>query len=102
MTDPSDTTKPSRLASIDADRFNKFAGGLQSIVTALGIIIAGVWVLFTFRHLGTAEKSRAELAALEIRQRETQETLTERQPILAIDLISETAGVALERTPSGA
>jgi len=70
---------------MDADRFSKFAAGLQSIITALGVIVGGVWVLFTFGYLGMAAKSRAELAEFDLRQRKAQEELAERQPILAID-----------------
>jgi hypothetical protein len=81
---------------MDADRFNKIAGGVQSIITALGIAVGGIWVLFTFQYLGTAEKSRAELAELDLKQHETQEALAERQPILAIDLTWETAGMAAD------
>jgi len=94
MTAP-DVTKPHpfRPGSIDAEQFNKFAAGLQSIITTLGIIVGGAWVLFTFQYLSTAEKSRAELAALDLRQRADQEALAERQPILAIDLKWETAGI---------
>jgi hypothetical protein len=51
---------------MDTDQFNKIAGGLQSIITALGIAVGGIWVLFTFQYLGTAEKSRAELAELDL------------------------------------
>jgi hypothetical protein len=71
-------------------------GWTQSIVTALGIIVGGLWVLFTFRYLGTAAKSRAELAELDLEQRAAQEELAARQPILAIDLTWEPVGVAAE------
>jgi hypothetical protein len=78
---------------MDADQFNKIAGGLQSIITVLAIVVGGIWVLFTFQYLRTAEKSRAELAELDLKQQETQEAFAERQPILAIDLRWETAGI---------
>lgn len=82
------------IERVDPDQFGKFAAGLQSIITALGIIIGGAWVLYTFRALGTSEKSRAELAELDLKQRATQEELAERQPNLAIDIQWETLGVA--------
>jgi hypothetical protein len=81
---------------MDADQFHKIAEGFQSIVTILGVIVGGAWVLFTFRHLGATEKARAELAELNLKQHETEETLAERQPILAIDLRWETVGVAAD------
>jgi len=81
---------------MDADWFSKFAAGLQSIITALGLIVGGAWVLFTFRYLGVAAKSRAELAEFDLRQHAAQEELAERQPNLAIDLTWETAGVAAD------
>jgi hypothetical protein len=36
---------------MDADRFNKFWGGVQSIVTSIAIVIAGVWAAYTFCSL---------------------------------------------------
>jgi hypothetical protein len=71
---------------MDASEFSKIAAGLQSIITAIGIIVGGAWVLYTFWHLGTAEKSRAELIDLDLKKRTGEEELAERQPILSIDL----------------
>jgi hypothetical protein len=81
--------EPRRL---DPDRFSKFASGLQSIAAAIAIVVGGLWVLYTFRELGTVEKSRAELAALDLKQRSTEEELAERQPILSIELKWEASG----------
>jgi hypothetical protein len=71
---------------MDPDQFTKFASGTQNIVTSLGIIIGGLWVMFTFWHLRAAQKSRAEIAEIEQRSVE--------QPVLAIDIKWEPLGEA--------
>jgi hypothetical protein len=63
---------------LDPESFMNVAAGLQSIVTLLGIIVGGVWVLYTFTAVGTVQKANAEIAAL--RQSAA------RQPILQIGL----------------
>lgn len=45
--------------------FKGIADGIQSLVLALGVIVGGGWTLYTFRNLGTAQKARAELLAIE-------------------------------------
>ncbi|HWV15286.1 MAG TPA: hypothetical protein VN030_07620 [Cellvibrio sp.] len=45
--------------------FKDIADGIQSLVLAMGIVIGGCWTLYTFRNLGTAQKARAELLAME-------------------------------------
>lgn len=77
---------------MDMDRLNKIAAGLQPIVTMIGFFVGGIWILFTFSYLGTAEKSRAELAEIDLRQRQIQEELAERQPNLSIEIDFELAG----------
>jgi hypothetical protein len=79
-------------ARLDPDRFSKLASGVQSIITAIGIVVGGVWVLVTFWELGTVEKSRADIAKLELEQRVSAEELAERQPILLIDIKWDTSG----------
>lgn len=49
------------------EEFSKIAGGLQSIVTILAILIGGGWALYTFVKLNAVKKARAELAELEQR-----------------------------------
>jgi hypothetical protein len=68
------------------DWFAKVASAIQGIATAIGIVVGGGWVLFTFRELGTTEKARSELAELDLKQRATEEELAQLQPILAMDL----------------
>lgn len=66
--------------NFDHDKFSKVAAGIQSIVTTTGLIIAGVWVVYTFWALGATNKARAEIAALEQAAFE--------QPILQITVTS--------------
>src|SRR5580692_7425992 len=49
------------LSSASIDRFSKFASALQSVVTVMGIIAAGLWAYLTFWELGSTQKSSAEL-----------------------------------------
>ena len=49
--------------------FYNVAKGVQSIVITLAVIIGGIWTVYTFSVLGTAEKAKLELfkqAAFEI------------------------------------
>ncbi|HZZ25038.1 MAG TPA: hypothetical protein VFE60_21815 [Roseiarcus sp.] len=50
---------------MNEESFSKISAGIQSIVSTIGIVVAGVWVLYTFSELGSTQKSRAEIAALE-------------------------------------
>jgi len=63
----------------DYESFAKLASGIQSIFTVLGMIVGGIWVLFTFWNLGATQRSRAEIAEIEQRSLE--------QPVLSIDII---------------
>jgi hypothetical protein len=83
---------PAGPPHLDPERFSKLASGVQSIITALGIVVGGLWVLYTFRELGTAEQSRAALAELDLKQRIALEELAERQPSLQVNLKWETSG----------
>ena len=60
------------------ERFKDITAGLQSIVTMLAFAIGGCWVLYSFFALGSVQKSRAEIAALEQNAAE--------QPILQVDI----------------
>ena len=53
------------ISKLNEESFAKISAGIQSIVTALGIVVGGGWVLYTFGELGAVQKSRAEIAALE-------------------------------------
>jgi hypothetical protein len=57
----------SLLSRIDPDRFSKFASGVQSVVTTIGIVAAGAWAYVTFWELGSTQKSRAEIAEIDQR-----------------------------------
>jgi hypothetical protein len=76
------------------DWFAKVASAIQGIATAIGIVVGGGWVLFTFRELGTTAKARSELAELDLKQRATEEELAQLQPNLAMDLKWEVVGSA--------
>jgi hypothetical protein len=66
---------------MNADDFSKIASGIQSIVTTIGIVIGGVWVLYTFWDLGSAEKAKLDIANAE------QELANQQQePVLSISL----------------
>src|ERR1700730_8048928 len=54
----------------------------QSLVTSIGIIAGGVWVLFTFWNLRLMHRCRAELAEIEQRAVE--------QPVLSLAIHSDT------------
>ena len=59
----------------DHDRFSKLAGGLQSIVVTLAVLIGGGWTLYSFNASRTAEK-----AALDI------EVAKAKRPVLDVSL----------------
>lgn len=48
----------------DVEKFQKAAAGLQSIVTTVGIVLAGAWAYYTFKELGAAQKAEAEIISL--------------------------------------
>ena len=62
----------------DHEAFKNVMAGVQSIVTLVAIVVAGAWALYTFRRLGTVNKARAEITALERSAVE--------QPVLQIDI----------------
>jgi hypothetical protein len=74
----STAVRPSKNRSFNDERFKNFTSGFQSLVTAIGIIVGGVWVFITFFQLGTVNKARADIVALEHAAVE--------QPVLQIDL----------------
>lgn len=47
------------------DRFNKIAGGIQSLVVAVGIIVGGVWALIRFDVLFEARAAISQLEKIE-------------------------------------
>jgi hypothetical protein len=67
---------------MDPDQFAQSASAAQSIVTSIGIIAGGLWVLFTFWNLRLMHRSRAEIAEIEQRAVE--------QPVLSLAIQSET------------
>lgn len=61
--------------------FKDVAEGIQSIITSIGIVVAGGWALFTFRDLGARQKARLDIA-------ESEQRLIE-QPVLNIEISIE-------------
>jgi hypothetical protein len=49
------------MVMIDHERFKDVTAGVQSIVLTLGVIIGGIWTIYTFSALGNVEKAKAEL-----------------------------------------
>jgi hypothetical protein len=49
----------------DPEAFNKVASGIQSIVTATGIVAAGVWALYTFRGQHVLQRANLEIQKIE-------------------------------------
>ena len=64
--------------SFDDNKFNHIASGIQSIVVAAGLIVGGIWTLYTFSALGVVSRALAERTEIERRSRE--------EPVLALDL----------------
>jgi len=67
---------------MDPDQFAQWASAAQSIVTSIGIVAGGLWVLFTFWNLRLMHRSRAEIAEIEQRAVE--------QPVLSLAIQSDT------------
>jgi hypothetical protein len=62
----------------DADSFSKLTSGIQACVASVGIVVAGIRVVFTLWSLRATSKARVEIGDLEQRAIE--------QPILSIEL----------------
>jgi hypothetical protein len=71
---------------MDPDQFAKWASAAQSIVTSIGIIAGGLWVLFPFWNLRLMHRSRAEIAEIEQRAVE--------QPVLLLAMTGKVAVLA--------
>jgi hypothetical protein len=70
---------------MDADRFSKVASGVQSVVTSIGIIAAGVWAFTTFWVLGSTQKSSADLEKARAEIAEIDQRVAE-HTVLAIEI----------------
>ena len=64
--------------AFDHERFKNISAGFQSIVTAVAVGIAGLWVVFSFVTLKSAQKAAAEVASLEL--------AVKQEPVLQIAL----------------
>jgi hypothetical protein len=63
---------------------SKLATTLQSLVTTIGIVVGGIWVLYTFWDLGSSQKARLDIVESE------QKTLE--QPNLSVNFKWDTYG----------
>lgn len=63
---------------MDHERFESITAGIQSIVTAIGIVVGAWWTWDTFRSVGTVKKAELEITGLQ--------QSAARQPILQIDI----------------
>src|ERR671939_400794 len=64
--------------SFDDNKFNHIASGIQSIVVAAGLVVGGIWTLYTFNALGVVSRALAERTEIERRSRE--------EPVLALEI----------------
>jgi hypothetical protein len=71
---------------LDHDRFEKIASGIQSVVTTIGIVVAGWWAYHTFGSVGSVQKADLEIATLK--------QTAARQPVLQIDIQATPAASA--------
>jgi hypothetical protein len=74
--------------SFDLELFKSIATGAHDIITSLAIAGAAIWGVYTFRALGSVQKAKAELTALERASVE--------EPVLQIDLRARSKGPASE------
>jgi hypothetical protein len=74
---PEAAPPPPRL--VDYERFNKIAGGVQSIVLSIAVVVGGGWALYQFHALQQVERARLDI-----------EELRSKQPVLNIDLSAST------------
>ena len=68
----------------DHDRFSKIAGGLQSIVVTLAVLIGGGWTLYSFTASKTAEKAALDIEIAKAK-RPILEVAIEAKALAAID-----------------
>jgi len=75
---------------MDHEKFNKIAGGVQSIVVSVAAMLGGGWALYQFHTLQQSEKARLDI-----------EELRSKQPVLNIDLSPSIMHVPRVRTNLG-
>ena len=64
-----DSKKPAP-SRFDHDRFKNIASGIQSLIAAAALGVAGVWVVYSFVALKSEQKAKAEIASLEFSARQ--------------------------------
>lgn len=82
---------------MDHERFKNLASGIQSVAIVIGIAVGGIWALYTFKALGTANRAQAEINKTQAEISEIERRNIE-QPVLAI----EVKGSALTSAPDKA
>src|SRR5579864_8379659 len=78
---------------MDCERFNKIAGGIQSLAVSLAILTGGVWTLYSFVSLHSIEKAKGDLE----RTRTELNDILHRQPVLDAAITCRQA----PRSPTG-
>jgi hypothetical protein len=69
------------LQMIDPKRFDSFASGFQHVITALGIVVGGIWVLYTFWGQHVIQKASLDVAKTELEIRKIEQDSLQ-QPVL--------------------
>jgi hypothetical protein len=75
-----------RGQAMDYERFNKIAGGIQSIVLSIAALVGGGWALYQFNTLQQAEKAQLDI-----------EELRSKEPVVNIDLSASAVNVPATR-----
>jgi hypothetical protein len=73
--------------------FGDIGQGVQGLVTALGVIAAGIWAVFVFKDLGSEQQARSALTAAQNQAAVAQQQL-ERQPKIEFALSPKLHGGA--------
>jgi hypothetical protein len=66
---------------IDPEGFDKLASGIQHVVTAAGIVVGGIWVLYTFWGQHVIQKASLDVAKTELEIRKIEQDSLQ-QPVL--------------------
>ena len=70
---------------VSPDDVDKYSSALQHVVTALGIIVAGIWVLYTFWGQHVIQKANLDVSLAETNIKKLDQDAFQ-QPILSISL----------------
>jgi hypothetical protein len=74
------------------EKFKDIAAGIQSYAIVVGVLIGGLWALYTFISLRTKEKAAAELHQFELRERDF-ERINREQGVINIEIDAEQVSI---------